>query len=101
MKVLFWVCCILKPISNQHPIFPVDYSRSGYYFLVSFVFYGPPLFSPGIAVDWVSSNLYWTDSDLGSIWVSRIDGSYITILLRNLTQPHGIAIDMQERYVAT
>lgn len=36
----------------------------------------------GIAVDWVADNLYWSDSALKIIEVSRLDGSYRRTLLR-------------------
>lgn len=29
----------------------------------------------GVAVDWVSNKLYWSDSVLGRIYVSELDGS--------------------------
>ena len=37
----------------------------------------------GIAVDWIADNLYWSDSALKIIEVSRLDGSYRKTLLRN------------------
>lgn len=36
----------------------------------------------GIAVDWIADNLYWSDSALKLIEVSRLDGSYRKTLLR-------------------
>lgn len=37
----------------------------------------------GIAVDWMANNLYWSDSALKIIEVSRLDGSYRKTLLRS------------------
>ncbi|CAH1244512.1 LRP4 [Branchiostoma lanceolatum] len=51
----------------------------------------------GIAVDWVSSNLYWTERLSGQIHVSRLDGSFRQVLIDNLDQPRGIAIHPPER----
>ena len=52
----------------------------------------------GIAVDWLDKLLYWTDSRLNHIAVSRYDGKYRTILLRhNIIQPGSIAIDPHKR----
>lgn len=36
----------------------------------------------GICVDWIADNLYWSDSALKMIEVSRLDGSYRKTLLR-------------------
>ncbi|XP_006902182.1 PREDICTED: low-density lipoprotein receptor-related protein 2 [Elephantulus edwardii] len=50
-----------------------------------------------IAVDWVGRNLYWTDSNLGAIEVSNLDGSFRTVLLSvNITSPRGLALDPRE-----
>lgn len=37
--------------------------------------------STGIAVDWLSRKLYWTDSTLSRIYVSELDGSSKTVLV--------------------
>ncbi|KAL8597479.1 hypothetical protein ACOMHN_047706 [Nucella lapillus] len=47
----------------------------------------------GLAVDWVTSSLFWTDSSRGQILVSRTDGSFQKVLLQdNLYHPLGIAV---------
>eukprot|EP00058_Branchiostoma_floridae_P017892 XP_002603381.1 hypothetical protein BRAFLDRAFT_80374 [Branchiostoma floridae] len=51
----------------------------------------------GIAVDWVSSNQYWTERLSGRIYVSRLDGSFRQVLIDNLSQPRGIAVHPPER----
>ena len=47
-----------------------------------------------LAIDWVARNLYWTDSDLNLIEVSRLNGSSRKILIsERLLVPRGIAVD--------
>ena len=49
-----------------------------------------------IAVDWYGRNLYWTDSDLGIIEISRLDGSERTIFAlipEGLGAPSVIKVD--------
>ena len=49
-----------------------------------------------IAVDWYGRNLYWTDSDLGIIEISRLDGSERTIFAlipEELGAPSVIKVD--------
>ncbi|CAL4174127.1 unnamed protein product, partial [Meganyctiphanes norvegica] len=51
----------------------------------------------GLAYDWITGNIYWVDSRLYTIEVSRRDGSNRMILLnKNITQPRGLAIDPTE-----
>ncbi|XP_078043558.1 vitellogenin receptor-like [Augochlora pura] len=46
-----------------------------------------------IAVDWVTDNVYFTDSDLKHIGVCNSDGSYCTIIITERTsKPRGIAL---------
>jgi DNA-binding beta-propeller fold protein YncE len=48
----------------------------------------------GIAVDWISKNLYWTDSGLDRIEVSRLDGTNRKLLVsEGLVNPRGISVD--------
>ena len=47
----------------------------------------------GIAIDWISDNLYWTDEDLGIVVVSRIDGRYPHMLMTNVGRPRGIDVN--------
>ena len=50
----------------------------------------------GLAVDWVSNLLYFTDEDLAVLGVASSDGRYAMILLDNdLTHPRSIALDPQ------
>ncbi|KAH9512769.1 hypothetical protein Btru_038157 [Bulinus truncatus] len=46
----------------------------------------------GMALDWVSGNLYWTDSTNGVIKVAKKSGAHQRILLSNLNNPVAIAI---------
>ena len=56
---------------------------------------GYSLDSPaGLAVDWVSKKLYWTDSEVGRIEVANLDGSQRSVLLwEDLGQPRDIIVD--------
>lgn len=48
----------------------------------------------GLAYDWIGGNLYWLDSKLNTIEVSKEDGSVRTALLSgNITQPRGMCLD--------
>jgi len=48
----------------------------------------------GVAVDYISGNLYWVDSGTDRIEVSRLDGTMRTVLVtRGLVNPRGIAVD--------
>lgn len=55
----------------------------------------PGLKSPeGIAVDWVSGNIYWTDSLKDTIETMSIEGKHRRVLINeNLKNPRGIAVD--------
>lgn len=46
----------------------------------------------GLALDWVSGNLFWTDQTYNHISVARKDGMYPTVLIEGLDQPLGIAV---------
>ncbi|XP_077987906.1 low-density lipoprotein receptor-related protein 5-like [Glandiceps talaboti] len=51
----------------------------------------------GIAVDWLSSNLYWTDLTNKHIGVSKLDGSYKMILLeKDVVHPTAIVVNPHE-----
>lgn len=51
-------------------------------------------FPDGLAVDWVANNIYWTDTSSERIECSRLDGRHRkTLLWRNLTEPHSLALD--------
>lgn len=48
----------------------------------------------GLAYDWVGGNLYWLDSKLNTIEVSKENGSDRIVLVReNITQPRGMCLD--------
>ncbi|XP_063952170.1 low-density lipoprotein receptor-related protein 6-like [Lytechinus pictus] len=54
----------------------------------------------GLAVDWLTKHLYWTDHARGTIEVSRYDGSYRTTLIKdNVIKPRSIAIDPERKYM--
>ena len=45
-------------------------------------------------MDWISKNLYWTDSGTDRIEVSRLDGTYHkTLFSDDLVNPRAIAVD--------
>jgi Low-density lipoprotein receptor repeat class B len=47
-----------------------------------------------VAVDWISKNIYWTDSGRDRIEVVRFDGTNRKSLVSDgLVNPRGIAID--------
>lgn len=55
--------------------------------------------SYGLAVEWRSSQLYWTDRN-GTISVSDLEGNNKRILLLlSVDQPGGIVLDPERRYV--
>lgn len=48
----------------------------------------------GVAVDWISRNLYWTDAGMDKIEVSRLNGSSRRVLISaGLDEPRAIAVD--------
>ncbi len=48
----------------------------------------------GLAVDWVSKKLYWTDAGTDRIEVSNLDGTMRTVLIWNeLEKPRDIIVD--------
>lgn len=54
----------------------------------------------GLAYDWITGNLYWVDSRLNALEVSRRDGSQRIILLnKNISQPRGLSLDPMEGLV--
>ena len=47
----------------------------------------------GIAVEWLARNLYWTDTGLDRIEVSRLDGSFRKIVIsEDLDEPRAITL---------
>ncbi|XP_071510754.1 uncharacterized protein [Diadema antillarum] len=52
----------------------------------------------GVAVDWSTKHVYWTDNPRGTIEVSKYDGSHRTTLLQDdVTKPRSIAIDPERK----
>lgn len=51
------------------------------------------LISEGIAIDWVSRNIYWTDAQRDVIEVMKLDGTDQKILINtDLVEPRGIVV---------
>ncbi|XP_050540895.1 low-density lipoprotein receptor-related protein 1 [Daktulosphaira vitifoliae] len=54
----------------------------------------------GLAVDWVASNLYWIESNLDQIEVSKLNGSFRKSLIAgDMESPRAIAIDPRYGYL--
>ncbi|KAF4524352.1 hypothetical protein B566_EDAN007528 [Ephemera danica] len=54
----------------------------------------------GLAVDWVGRNLYWCDKGVDTIEVSRLDGRYRRVLIKNgLQEPRAITLDPHHGYM--
>ena len=54
----------------------------------------------GLAIDWISRNLYWMDTKFDRLRVSRLDGSYQkTLINTNLELPRAIVVDPVEGYM--
>ena len=51
----------------------------------------------GLAYDWIGNNIYWVDSKLRTVEVSRSDGSHRAVLVSEETsQVRGVAVDPTE-----
>lgn len=51
----------------------------------------------GLAVDWIGENLYWVESNLDQIEVSRLNGSFRrTLIASDLESPRAIALDPRD-----
>ena len=58
--------------------------------------------STGLAYDWLSKNLYWTDNTYKWIRMSSTDGRYQTTIVEdNLAEPLGIVVHPQRGLVLT
>lgn len=65
------------------------------------IFMGEDIISPeGVAVDWISRRLYWTDSTKDTIEVANLDDpkQRSVIVREHLVNPRGIAVDPHQRY---
>jgi hypothetical protein len=53
----------------------------------------------GLAVDWVSRNLYWTDATYNWIGMTPLkhEDKYKFIITKNLFSPHGIGVHPKTR----
>ena len=48
----------------------------------------------GIAIDWISKDIFWTDTTNNRIEMAKVDGSDRNILFdRDIDKPRGIAVD--------
>lgn len=53
----------------------------------------------GLAYDWVTDKLYWTDAETSRIEVSNSDGSIRSLLIwENLDKPGDITVDPQSKW---
>ena len=60
--------------------------------------FNPGLDSPeGIAFDWIGQLLYVADRGMRAVLACKLDGSYCTIVLTNLTSPRDIVLDPNNR----
>ena len=54
----------------------------------------------GLAVDWVTKKLYWTDAETNRIELANLDGSHRKVLVwQDLDQPRALALLPQRGYV--
>ncbi|XP_070581303.1 low-density lipoprotein receptor-related protein 4-like [Ptychodera flava] len=52
----------------------------------------------GISIDWLASNMYWTEVESKAIYISKLDGSYKTRLVSdNVDHLQGIAVHPDEK----
>jgi len=54
----------------------------------------------GIALDWTTRNIYWTDYSLGRIQVASASGQLrAPLITENISKPLSIVLDPREGYV--
>ena len=64
------------------------------------MFINESIMSPeGVAIDWISRRIYWTDSGKDTIEVASLDNSSMRAVLINkgLVNPRGIAVDPHQK----
>ena len=81
------ICVLLQP--NRPVISRAYINGSAVETVVQFGLENPE----GMAVDWVSRNLYWVDQTAQRIEMSRLDGSARRVLLWKNIEPKAIALD--------
>ena len=55
---------------------------------------------PTFSIDWIADNLYITDMDKGRIYVSKLDGTYLSIIYEAATsKPEYIAVNSEIGYM--
>lgn len=66
------------------------------------VFISEGIISPeGVAVDWISRRIYWTDSEKDTVEVASLDdpSQRAVIVRQHLVNPRGIAVDPSQKCV--
>ncbi|XP_073777403.1 pro-epidermal growth factor isoform X1 [Danio rerio] len=53
----------------------------------------------GLVVDWIENLVLWSNADEGTIQRMDTDGRNDRVVLRNLSQPRGVVVDPNERYI--
>lgn len=63
--------------------------------IIHHLFISDILSPEGIAVDWISRRIYWTDSTKDTIEVASLDDAKLRAVLvrKDLVNPRGIAVD--------
>jgi len=57
------------------------------------------LIPEGLAIDWFTDNIYWTDSEANRIEVATLEGKYRKVLFwTDLDQPRAIAVVPMKGY---
>ena len=47
---------------------------------------------PGMALDWVAGNLYWTETDRGLIRVAQKNGAFPQTIVSEIAKPFGVVV---------
>lgn len=51
----------------------------------------------GLAVDWIENTVLWSIVEKGTIQKMDTDGRHKKIVLRDLSQPRSVVVDLNER----